>query len=122
MPRALTEYLRANPPRGQLFNPLPWGDWLAKEGPPGLHPFVTSHVEQLPGRVWRDYLRIIGGDASWPRILDRYRVETVIFDRVAQREQARTLRNSGDWRPVYEDLQAAVFVRGGAAPAGEGLP
>lgn len=130
-PVTLAAYLRANPPRGLLFNPLAWGDWLAREGPSGLQPFITSRVEQLPGRVWRDYLRIAGGEASWPRILDRYRIDTVIFDRVAQREQARTLRYSGDWRVVYQDGLAEVFVRGasapptagaGAAPAGEETP
>jgi hypothetical protein len=119
-PVALAAYLRANPPRGLLFNPLAWGDWLVREGPPGLQPFVTSRVEQLPGRVWRDYLRIAGGEASWPRILDRYRIDTVIFDRVAQREQARTLRYSGDWRVVYEDGLAEVFARGAAAPPAAG--
>lgn len=121
-PVALAAYLRANPPRGLLFNPLNWGDWLAREGPPGLQPFAASRVEQLPGRVWRDYLRIAGGEASWPRILDRYRIDTVIFDRVAQREQARTLRYSGLWRPVYEDGQATVFARGAAAPVAPAAP
>ncbi|HEX6900171.1 MAG TPA: hypothetical protein VF789_10675 [Thermoanaerobaculia bacterium] len=116
-PLALPAYLRANPPRGLVFSPLNWGDWLARQGPPGLRPFAASRVEQLPGRVWRDYLRIAGGEASWPRILDRYRIDTVIFDRVAQREQARTLRYSGEWRAVYEDGLATVFARGAAPPA-----
>jgi hypothetical protein len=118
-PLALAGYLRANPPRGLVFNPLGWGDFLVREGPPGLRPFATSRIEQLPARVWRDYLRISDGEASWPRILDRYRIDTVIFDRVEQREQARTLRNSGDWRVVYEDGLAVVFARGAVAPAGE---
>jgi hypothetical protein len=121
-PLALAAYLRAEPPRGLLFNPIGWGDWLAREGPPGLQPFVTSRLEQLPGRVWRDYLRIANDEVSWPRILDRYRIDTVIFDRVAQREQARTLRNSGAWRTVYEDDQAVVFVRGAPVPPTAGAP
>lgn len=121
-PLALAAYLRANPPRGLLFNPLLWGDWLAREGPPGLQPFVTSRVEQIPGRVWRDYLRIANGEASWPRILDRYRIDTVIFDRVAQREQARTLGNSGAWSLAYQDDMALVFVRGVPAPPTAGAP
>lgn len=121
-PLALTDYLRAHPPRGQLFNPLGWGDWLAREGPPGLRLFAASHVEQLPGRVWRDYLRIDGGEAAWPRILDRFRVETVILDRVLQREQARTLRYSGDWSSAYEDRQAVVFVRSSPAPSAADVP
>jgi len=121
-PLALAGYLRANPPHGLLFNPLGWGDFLAREGPPGLRPFATSRIEQLPARVWRDYLRISDGEASWPRILDRYRIDTVIFDRVEQREQARTLRNSGEWRVVFEDSLAVVFARGAAAPAPAAVP
>jgi hypothetical protein len=121
-PLALAAYLRASPPRGLVFNPLGWGDWLAREGPPGLQLFVTSRLEQLPGRAWRDYLRIANNEVSWPRILDRYRIDTVFFERVAHREQARTLRNSGVWSTVYEDDLAVVLERGAAAPPTAGGP
>ncbi len=119
VPLALGNYLRAHPPRGVTFVPTSWADWLVREGPKGsdrLQPFADTRIERLPGLVWQDYLRIAGGAADWQRVLGRYGVRTVIFDRVAQHGQIQSLRYDDEWRIAYEDDSAFVFER--IAPVG----
>lgn len=118
IPLGVIEHLRNNPPESQVFNPWWWGDWLARQGPPGIAPFVTSRVEVTPIRVWRDYERIAGAGPDWRRVLGRYRVHTVILDKIQLPLQIQSLRNDGSWYPVYEDEQAVVFQWAGPADPG----
>jgi len=110
-PPGLRQYLRGHPPRGQVFNPAPWGDWLLREAPPGVQVFAASRADHLPPQVWRDYLRVAGSGSSWEAVLDRYRIDTVILDRAANRAQVQSLRYDDDWWMTHEDPVAAVFVR-----------
>src|SRR6185295_2112879 len=120
-PLALTQYLRAHPPKGITFVPTIWADWLVREGPQGaerLQPFADTRIEALPGLAWQDYLRVAGGAADWQRVLGRYGVRTAIFDRAAQHGQIQSLRYDDDWRIVYEDDRSMVFER--ISPAAKG--
>lgn len=110
-PRGVTEALRANPPEGTVFSPWWWGDWLVRDGPPGLTPFVTSHIEVIPEHVWEDYLRITGAAPDWRQLFERYRIETVVLDKSQLPYQVQALRNTEDWYPAYEDPQAVVFIQ-----------
>jgi hypothetical protein len=110
-PMGVTGWLRANPPAGQIFNPQAWGDWLVFEGPPGLAPFITSQIDQVPIPVWRSYQRLQQAGYEWERILRRFRIDTVVLDAVAQRQLARAIRFTDGWSLPYDDGRAQVFVR-----------
>jgi hypothetical protein len=110
-PIEATEYLRAHPPRGQLFNSMEWGDYLLWVGPPGLEVFAASHVHLLPRTVWQDYIRIVTLDEGWQKILERYRVDTAILDTDQHSALAEALRADPDWQVVHEDAIAVIFSR-----------
>ncbi len=110
-PLELAGHLAADPPGGQTFNPVSWGDWLALQGPDGFRPFATTNVQLLPARVWESYLGIAGASSGWSRILDRYSVDTVILSKLDQQGLAGAMRFSENWSLTYEDEQAMVFVR-----------
>jgi hypothetical protein len=108
-PLLLTAYLRDNPPRGPIFNPQWWGDWIVRDGPPKIAPFVTSNIHLVPPQVWSDYLRVLGVGPGWQQVLGRYAVETVIVDKRLSAELERVLRRDSAWQVLYEDPQCAVF-------------
>jgi hypothetical protein len=108
-PLELTEYLRENPPQGQLFNAQWWGDWIVWDGPPGVKPFMTTNMHLVPHRVWRDYMSVLRAQADWRLILDKYRIDTVVVDRARQANLETLLRLQRDWRIAYQDEQAMVF-------------
>ncbi len=118
-PLALASYLREHPPSENVFNPIGWGDWLALHGPSQFRPFITSHVESLPRQVWRDYGRIVSGRDGWQRLLDRYRIGTVVIDREQQRTLVRTIRTDPDWTLHYQDDQAMVYQRNRGSKSGQ---
>jgi hypothetical protein len=104
-------FLRAHPPRGQIFNTLEWGDYLLWAGPPKLEVFVASHAHLVPHAVWQDYLRIITLDEGWQKILERYRINTAIVDDDQHAALADALREDPAWSITYQDAQGLVLVR-----------
>lgn len=118
-PRGVTEFLRENPPQGQIWNPQWWGDWLAWDGPPGLQPFVTTMLHLTPREVWRGYMQIHNAQGGWGELLNRYRVTTIVVDKERQPLLAPALRQSDGWILRYEDDLALVFERAPRGGRGE---
>jgi hypothetical protein len=109
-PWKLTQYLRENPPRGQVFHPHWWGDWLIWDGPPGLRPFLrTTNLHLAPLKVWIDYRIIRETRAGWADVLARYGTRIVVLDRQRQTTLQRYLRGSAEWDLRYEDESSVVF-------------
>jgi hypothetical protein len=108
-PIALTEYLRRNPPKGPIFNPMWWGDWIVRDGPAGIAPFMTTNIHLAPAQVWRDYLRVMNVRPGWQAVLGRYAVETVVVDKKESADLERVLLRDTSLQVVYEDAQCAVF-------------
>ena len=127
VPWELSQFLRDQPPSGQIFNPHWWGDWLTYDGPPGLQVFMTSQMHLAPRSVWTDYRIVRETREGWQNVLQRYGVQTVVLDKRRQRTLTGYLRNSRNWRSEYEDAAGIVFARveptdRDPAAAGDGTP
>lgn len=110
-PIGAVEYLRKNPPQGQIFNSYEFGDYLTWAGPPGLKIFVNSHAHLVPEEVWQHYFTVVNGTARWEETLEQYGVNTVVVDAGRRRDFIRTLKRNEEWKLGYEDNTASVFVR-----------
>ena len=110
-PWKLTGYLRENPPKGQVYHPHWWGDWLIWDGPPGLRPFLGTNLYLAPHKVSIDYRIIRETRSGWADVLLRYGAETVVLDRRRQTTLHRFLRESDQWQRQYEDELSVVFAR-----------
>jgi hypothetical protein len=111
VPWQLSQFLREQPPQGQIFHPHWWGDWLTWDGPPGLHVFLTTNLHLTSRSVWIDYRIVRETRAGWNNVLDRYGVQTVILDKRRQRTLLGYLRSSPEWRREYEDATGIVLGR-----------
>lgn len=111
-PRKLTEFLRAHPPQGQVWNPQWWGDWLVWDGPRDLKVFMTTNAVHLtPPRVWRDYLGIARARRNWQSVAEKYDVSTFVVHKEKQIALDRQVRQLKGFRVVYEDDLALVMSR-----------
>ncbi len=119
-PRAITEYVRENPPRGLVYAPQWWSDWLAWAGPPGLQTVVSTNVHLAPKLLWDGYMRASKGETYWDDLLDRWNVQMVVVDKDQQKKLTSEIRGSGLWQVVYEDSLGIVAVRKNAIRLGDG--
>lgn len=111
-PFGVTEYLRKNPPQGQIWNPQWWGDWLAWDGPKDMQVFMTTNaVHVAPRRVWRDYMTIAQVTGGWDRLLDKYRVNTIVLHKELELPLVREVRRLAGWKIVYEDNLGMIAQR-----------
>ncbi len=80
----------------------------AREGP-GRHVFFDDRYDMYPRTVIEDTTALLDGSEGWQRRLDRYRVDTVLWER--SMPLAGLLALDPDWRIIRRDTRWIVAVR-----------
>jgi hypothetical protein len=110
-PVGATEYLAGLEARGNVFNAMSWGGYLAWALWPRHYVFVDNLVETYPIAVWQDYLSISRAEPGWQALLDQYGVEFAVLQRSTQASLIAAMETSQDWQVHWQDERAAVFLR-----------
>ncbi len=110
-PVAAVAWLREHPPAGLVFNVFEWGDYLLWAGPPDVKVFVTSQAHLVPPDIWRDYLSVINMSSGWTEAFDRYDAQALLLDKADRGSLIYSLRENKQWKRVFEDDLAVIFVR-----------
>lgn len=110
-PVGAVEYLRKNPPQGQVFNSYEFGDYLLWAGPPDMKLFLNSHAHLVPEEIWVHYQAVLNVSSGWEETLDLYGVNTVVLDNTRRRDLARVMKRDEDWKIGYEDRNSLVMLR-----------
>jgi len=110
-PVGAVEYLKKNPPVGQVFNTYEWGDYLMWAGPKDMKVFVASHVQYIPAEVWNHYIRVINLSDGYSDILDKYSVNTMVLDSRRRSRLIAKMKRADGWYLRYEDGRSAIFTR-----------
>ncbi len=76
------------------------------------HAFIDDRVDMYPATVVDDYVQLEHGLPGWESILDRYRVDLVVFDRSSGITEV--ISESTAWRVLYQDSDWSVMCRRGA--------
>ena len=106
------ETLSASGFKGHVFNYYTWGGYLLWSHPE-LDIFIDGRNNIYePSGVFDDYVKAARGGKWWREIFEIYRIEAVIWP-VWERRLIGALQKSPDWRPVFMEGDAVVFVRKG---------
>jgi hypothetical protein len=129
MPAGASDFLLANHVRAPLFNTYEYGGYLIWRLAPGERVFIDGRA--LNESVYQDYRRVLynfggspaGMDGPRAEVLARYRISAIVmnaFEYVSGAVYPLAIalgQPSGtEWKLVYEDPQALVFLR--RPPAG----
>ena len=71
--------------------------------------FIDDRYDMYPTKVIHDSFTVADGKPGWEKVLDHYRIETVLWDRDST--LAGELDASSEWRRVHRDTTRAVWVR-----------
>lgn len=110
-PRGASRFLQEHPPSGLILNTLEWGDWLIWASHGRWKPMAGSHVNWLPPKVWRDYLKLSKCKPGWDAALQRYPLTLAVLDRRKQGKLANALFHRPEWRVVYRDRLAVILQK-----------
>jgi hypothetical protein len=114
------EYIREHDLPGPIFNEIALGGYLIH----ALHPEYQLFIDtrNLSDAVLRDYLRAVASPKAWRALQQRHGFRTVVLGNLvfAPLPLRRLLAADPEWRLVFVDPQAAVFLRSeGEPPPGE---
>jgi hypothetical protein len=110
-PVAATEYLRAHPAPGRLFNDMAYGSYLDWALYPAAQVFVDTRIELYPPEIWQDYLAIKEARNYNALLIDKYHADRVLLDRVYQPRLAAALASDAAWEREYADARAEIYRR-----------
>jgi hypothetical protein len=106
-PVGAVEYLARNGiGRGRGYNAYQWGGYLIWRGVPV---FIDGRADVYGDDFLGRYVKTMRLDPRWPDLLDQFGVDYVLVE--PSKPLAAVLLESRDWRSVYEDHVAEVFVR-----------
>lgn len=96
----------------RLYSSWQWGGYLIYRLWPALRVFDDGRTDFYgPGFV-NEGLRAWDAEADWSRILDRYQVNAALLP--VNSPLTSVLRETDDWKLVYEDRVAVLFAKGRA--------
>lgn len=110
-PIEATEYLLEEQLPTPLFHDMAFGSYLIWKAQPEYKVFVDPRIELFDIDIWTEYLTISNAVGNYQANLDKYGVQTIMASRSGQGNLIDDLSKSSEWRVVYEDQVAVIFIR-----------
>jgi len=109
-PQRAVAWLRERGLTGNCLARYDWGGYVAWQLGGRMRVFVDGRADFYPMKVLRDFVAAYYGRSNWYQVLNRYGVTVVIVPPDAPIANLLLLRSS-EWRCVYRDETALVFIR-----------
>ncbi len=108
-PVAAVEFLKREPIRGNMFNNDQIGDYIIYAAGRDYKVFFDGRSDMYGVAHMKEYNKITGFEPGWEKVLEKYHITWVIFD--AKSALSRFLLENRDWRLIYADKMANIFVK-----------
>ena len=105
-PVQATEWIRNNPPRGNMMNYFTWGGYLLYRLWPDYRVFIDGQTDFYGEELTRVYESILTLDKNWSAWLDYYQIQWVIFP--SQSALIQALHRDPRWECPYQDETAVI--------------
>lgn len=108
-PSAAVDFVLANRPPQPIYNEYAWGGYLIWRLYPEYKVYIDGRADVYGDSMIEEFLDIHEGKPSWRRQLEERGIRTVLVK--PDVPLASLLREDREWRNVFEDKQAIIFVR-----------
>ena len=108
-PVQAVDWIESNPIEGNMFNEFNWGGYLLYRLWPGHLVFVDSQSDFYGEPLMREYEAMMIAQDNWRELFQKYEISWVIIP--TQAPLAKPLSIETDWKTVYQDTVAVIFVR-----------
>jgi hypothetical protein len=95
--------------KGNMFNDDEFGDYIIYSAHPRYKVFIDSRIDMYGVDQFKDYLTLVYLKPGWENVIEKYSMNWGIFD--ADSVLSGHLMGRGDWRLIYSDKVANIFVR-----------
>ncbi|MGH9579353.1 MAG: hypothetical protein ACRD2R_00040 [Terriglobales bacterium] len=108
-PRAAVEFLRRQPQPQPLFNDYNWGGYVIWHLYPQYRNYIDGRSDLHGDALMNEYFDAARGTPRWRQSLEHFQVRSALVEPEAP--IAALLDQDPGWKKVYQDQQAAIFVR-----------
>ncbi len=108
-PEAAVEFLKKEPIQGNMFNNDQFGSYIIYSAWPQYRVFFDGRSDMYGVKRMKEYFNIMSFQPGWEKIIDKYRIGWIIYN--ADSELCRYLLERPDWKLIYADRVANIFVR-----------
>ena len=111
-PVAAADWLDAHPEVGtRMYNQYGWGGYFAYSfsPQPNRKVFIFGEAALMGDPLLNEYEDVQTLRPSWKQRLDQYRIDYVVYNR--GEALANVLATQPEWKLVYEDSVAVIYVR-----------
>jgi hypothetical protein len=111
-PIGAADWLAAHPDVGtHMYNQYGWGGYLAYRfyGQPNRRVFIFGEAALMGDPLLNEYEDVQTLRPDWKQVLDRYQVDYIVYNK--GEALANVLADEPDWKLVYEDSVAVVYVK-----------
>jgi len=109
VPVKAVEFLQREPIAGNMFNNDEFGDYVIYAAWPRYKVFIDGRTDMYGANRVREYLKISRAEAGWEELAERYQLTWILHH--ADSTLSKVLRERSDWRLVYADELAHIFVK-----------
>jgi hypothetical protein len=111
-PVGAADWLQAHPEVGtRMYNQYGWGGYLAYRfyPEPNRKVFIFGEAALMGDPLLNEYQDVQTLHSDWKQVLDKYRVDYIVYNR--GEALANVLATQPDWKLVYQDPVAVIYVR-----------
>lgn len=112
-PAGAAEFIRTNKLKGNIFNDINWGGYLAFRLYPDNKIFMHGRYTAFGDVVYDTYYRLLAGTPEWQIVLNQYNADIVVLSKKLAGQSLLTaqLAAAPNWHLVYTDKNSMVFIR-----------
>jgi hypothetical protein len=114
-PARAVDYLRRHPVPQPLFNSYNWGGYLIWSLYPRYRVYIDGRPDMYGDAYVDTFVAVYSGSPQWRSILDRQHIASILVE--PDSVLAKLLALSPQWRRVYADAQAVIYVRRSVLPS-----
>jgi len=108
-PVAAVKFLNRELITGNMFNNDEFGDYIIFSAWPKYRVFMDGRSDMYGEKLGSAYFQVANLQPGWKEVFARNDISWVIFDTKSALTAA--LNGDGDWRPIYSDEVATIFVK-----------
>jgi len=109
LPVDAVHFMKKEKITGNMFNNDEFGDYIIYSAWPEYKVFIDGRSDMYGTERMKEYFKVIGIKDGWDRVFEKYCISWIIYN--ADSAFANYLFERKDWRLVYADKVANIFVK-----------
>jgi hypothetical protein len=108
-PVRAVEFLKRENLKGNMFNNDEFGDYIIYAAWPEYKVFFDGRLDMYGSSRLKEYLEVTNVRPGWEKIIEKYNIRWIIYG--ANSPLSMFLMERSDWRLIYADKVANIFVK-----------